>query len=106
MTAMLQILVWVALKLLLIAFGLLYAGLVLMTYRTDGPHYQPRFDRRDPARSAERLLVWLGVKTLAGVLRLGRAFFTLLAETSADLGEEYVRRHPHGALATFRSRFL
>jgi hypothetical protein len=93
-------------KLLLVGFAAVYIGLVLMSYRVDGPHCPLRLDLRGPARSAERLLIWLGVKTLAGVLRLGRAFFALLAETSADLGEEYVRRRPHGGLAAFRSRFL
>jgi len=42
-----------------VAGGVLYFGLVLMAYRTDGPSAPLTLDLSDPARSAERLLVWL-----------------------------------------------
>ncbi len=95
-----------AVKLLLVAFGVLYVGLVLMTYRTDGPRYPLRIDLSDPARSAERLLLWLGVRALDGVLRLGRAMLDVLSETSAQVGEWYISRRSVKVQSEFRSRYL
>src|ERR1039458_6745885 len=51
------------------AAGAIYTGLVLTSYRINGPHYRPHFSVYAPAVSAERLLVWLGVKTLAVTIR-------------------------------------
>ncbi len=61
MLPMVKILFWITLKLLLVAFGAIYLGLVGVTYRTDGPCFPLRTNRGDPARSAERFLVWFGV---------------------------------------------
>ena len=63
------------LKLALLAGAALYAGLVLMSYLTDGPHLRPRVDWRDPAHSAERLAVWLGVKALTLAVRVANPDF-------------------------------
>ncbi len=57
MHPLVKILFWVTLKVLLAAFGLIYLGLVGMTYRTVGPSYPLRISLGDPARSAERVLV-------------------------------------------------
>jgi len=48
------------------ARGALYAGMVLMKYRTVGRCYRLNLELRDPARSAEHLAVWLGVKVFGG----------------------------------------
>ncbi len=79
-------------NLAILAGGILYAGLVLMSYRTEGPHYRVRFDSKDPARSAQRLLVWLGVKALAFVMRVGIPILGMLSEASAVVGEWFLRR--------------
>jgi hypothetical protein len=77
-----------------------------MSYRTNGPHYRPHVNLHEPARSAERLLVWLGVKILAFALRLGVPVFGMLSEASAEVGEWYLRHRDPEALASFRSRFM
>jgi hypothetical protein len=94
------------LKLLIVAGVALYAGLVLMSYRTDGPHLPLKVGLADPARSAERLAVWLGVKIVATALRGASAVFNILAEASADVGEWVIRHRSAEAQATFRSRFM
>jgi hypothetical protein len=95
-----------ALELLLVAGAIFYGGLVLMTYRTDGPCSQLRLELGNPARSAQRLLVWLGVKTVAFVLRALQLAFNMLSETSAEVGEWFLRRRNPEVQAAFRSRFL
>ena len=106
MFLVLHIVFWTVLKFLLAALGVLYAGLVLMAYRTEGPRFQLRLDWQDPFRSVPQLLVWLGVRALAAIVRIGSGTWDMLSEASADLGERYV--HPRGpeAEAIFRSRFL
>jgi hypothetical protein len=80
------------LKLAVVAGAALYTGLVLMNYRTDGPHVRPRVDLRDPAHSAERLAVWLGVKALALAVRVATKIFGMLSEASAEVGEWFLDR--------------
>jgi hypothetical protein len=82
------------LKLALLAGAALYAGLVLMSYLSDDPHFRPRVEWRDPAHSAERLAVWLGVKALALAVRVVTPIFGTLSEASADVGEWFVS-HRH-----------
>jgi len=95
-----------ALKLLLLSFAVLYAGLVIMTYRTNGSRYRPDLNGRDPARLLEGLAIWLGVRAVAAVLRFGRRLFEMLSETSADLGEWFIRRQSRHVQESVRSRFL
>jgi len=106
MFLVLQVVFWTVLKFLLAALAFLYAGLVLMAYRTEGPRFQLRVDWQDPFRSAPQLLVWLGVRALAAIVRLGSSTWEILSETSADLGEWCIRRRGPRAEAIFRSRFL
>jgi hypothetical protein len=94
------------LKLAILAGGVLYARLVVMSYRTNGPHYRLRIDPKDPARSAERLLVWLGVKALALGARIAVPLFGMLAEASAEVGEWFLRHRTPQTQASIRSRFL
>ena len=93
-------------NLAILAGGILYAGLVLMSYRTDGPHYSVRFNSKDPARSAQRLLVWLGVKALAFAVAIGVPILGMLSEASAVVGEWFLRRANPETLAATRSRFM
>lgn len=84
-----QLLTWLA-----FAPGALYAGMVLMRYRTEGPHYRFSFQLQDPARSVQGLVVWLGVKALGGCLRIARLIWNILLEASVEVGESYIRIRP------------
>jgi hypothetical protein len=106
MVLMLKMLFWGALKLLLVAFVALYVALVLMTYRAEGPSYGLELDPRDPARSAQHLLVWLGVRALGIIIRVGRSAFETLYEASAEVGEWVISRSGSEVQAAFRSRFF
>ncbi|MGD0922997.1 MAG: hypothetical protein ABSA70_14735 [Terriglobia bacterium] len=106
MFLVLHVVFWTVLKFMLAALAFLYAGLVLMAYRTEGPRFQLRADWQGPFRSAPQLLVWLGVRALAAIVRIGTGTWDMLSEASADLGEWYVRRRGPEAEAIFRSRFL
>jgi hypothetical protein len=106
MLAMISLVLAGLLKLLVVAGAAVYAGLVLMSYRTDGPHSALRLDLFDPARSAERLVVWLGVKAVAAVLRIGGGLFGALSEASAEVGEWFIRRRDPEVQAAVRSRFM
>lgn len=106
MLAMISAILGGVLKLLLVGGVVVYAGLVLMSYRTDGSHSELRLELSDPARSAERLLVWLGVKAVAAVLRIARGLLDALSEASAEVGEWFIRRRDPEVQAAVRSRFM
>ncbi len=92
---------------LLLGGGLVvYLGLVLMIYATDGPRYRARFDPQSPFRSVERLLLWLGVKIVATVLQALKAATSIFAEASAEVGEWLITRRSPKAQAEFRSHVL
>ena len=83
------------LKLAFLAGVALYAGLVLMSFRTEGAHLRPQVDLRNPAHSAERLAVWLGVMALALAKRGTAKVFGMLSEASAEVGEWFLRLRHH-----------
>ena len=93
-------------RLLLFAAAAVYAGLVLMTYSTDGPRYRPRLRLADPLRSFERLLVWLGVKAIVVLIAAFRTALATLSEASAEVGEWVMDHRSQQDPASFRSRFL
>jgi hypothetical protein len=70
----------------------LYASLVLDTYRSEGRNFRLRVLWRDPARSGLYFLVWLGLHFLDVLLRLARQSMDTLTEASAEVGEWYLRR--------------
>ena len=80
------------LKLILLGLVALYAVLILMTLRTEGTHCPLRIAPHNPARSAGRLLVWLGLRTAAAVLSALEAGLNILEDTSADVGEWMLHR--------------
>ena len=82
-------------KLASLAGTALYAGLVLVNYRTEGSHLRPRVDWRDPAHSAKRWAVWLGVMAFAVVAHVASRIFTMLSEASADVGEWFLSHRHH-----------
>ncbi len=106
MTTIEKTLFWWTFKLLWGASGVLYAVLVLMSYATEGRRYRLQLELENPARSAASLLIWLGVKAVAAILSVGRSVLEILSETSADVGEWFIRRRGPEVDAMFRSRFL
>jgi len=90
---------------LMVAAAALYAGIVLMRYRTEGPRYRLNFNLQEPARSTQQLGVWLGVKVLGGCVRIARSILNTLLEASAEVGEWLMRRSPT-VQESIRSRFL
>jgi hypothetical protein len=95
-----RLLTWLA-----VAAGALYAGMVLMRFHTDRPHYRLSFELRDPGRSVEHLVIWLGVKVLEGCLRIASSILNILLEASAEVGEWFIRLSP-AVRESVRSRFL
>ena len=83
----------------------LYAGVVLMRYRTDGPYYHLSFELQDPGRSLQHFVVWLGVRVLEVCLRIAKAVLNVLLEASAEVGEWFIRLNPT-MQESVRSRFL
>jgi len=82
------------LELAVLAGAALYAGLVLTNYRTEGAQIRPRVDFHDPTRSAERLAVWLGIRSLELAVRVGTPVFGMLSEASADVSDWFLS-HRH-----------
>jgi hypothetical protein len=101
-----QWLVWTAVKLGLITSGLFYGFLVLTTYAREGPAYRLHLELADPARSAERLLIWMGIKVAAAIAWAAKLILDLLYEASADVGTWVVSKSSAQVQARVRSRFL
>jgi len=97
---------WTGLKLALALTMVFYTAVVFTSYSTEGRRYRVKWDPARPARSVERLAVWLGVRTIATTAHASRAIFDTLAETSADVGEWFIRRQGPDAEARFHARFL
>jgi len=74
-------------KLVLAGVAVLYFGLVLIAWRTEGAHGRVRFDWEDPARSGKQLLVWIGAKAISAVLKAVKAILDILEDASADVGD-------------------
>ena len=101
-----QWLFWGAVKLGLIASGLFYGVLLLTTYSKEGVDYRLDLELADPARSAEHLLIWVGVKLVAAIGRAARPILDVLYEASADVGTWVVSKSSAQVQARVRSRFL
>jgi hypothetical protein len=78
---------WSGMNLLILGALLFYAGLVTVVYLTGGRHHDPPFNWRDPARAAQDLLIWVGVKVVGVVVRVAKPAYEMFADTSAELGE-------------------
>jgi hypothetical protein len=77
-------------KLALLSGAAFFSGLVVISYRSDRAPVFPQFDLRDPARSAQRLAVWLGVRALVLGLRAANRMLAILAEASAEVGDWFL----------------
>lgn len=89
---MMRVLFLDMLKFFLTGMAVLYAALVVMTLRNEGTQYELKLDPNDPARSAERLAVWLGVRVVAAFMAVGKVCLNILEDTSADVGEWVLNR--------------
>jgi hypothetical protein len=106
MSEMAVLLAGVAAKLLLMAAGAFYALLVLSTYAREGPNFQLRLRSNDPARSAERLLIWAGIMMILAIVRAVRSILNVLYQASADVGTWVVSKSSAQVQARVLSRFL
>ena|SRR6516162_245718 len=106
MSEMAVLLAGVAAKLLLMAAGAFYALLVLSTYAREGPNFQLRLRSNHPARSAERLLIWAGIKMILAIARAVRSILNVLYQASADVGTWVVSKSSAQVQARVLSRFL
>jgi hypothetical protein len=82
----------------------LIVGRVLITYGANETLDRPRFDAKFPAASAEQILIWLGVVVFSWSLRRVARTYVMLAETSATVGEWYLRRYAPNTLAALHPR--
>jgi hypothetical protein len=105
MNEMVLMLVGVVVKLLVIAAGVLYGSLVVTTYAKQGPDLPLRLEFGDAPRSAERLLIWMGVRVTAAMVRAFRWILELLYEASADVGAWAVSKSNPRVQAHVSSRF-
>ena len=78
------------LELTLLGVTAFYAGFVLLSYITYGPRPRPQFDLRNPARSAENLVVWAGIKLVALLVPVGKPVLAMLSEASAEVGDWFL----------------
>lgn len=83
-----------------------YVGMVIMGYATEGPRYHFRFDASRPASSLKRVLVGLGVRFAAGIMRVSERAMNPLYEASAQIGDWVAERTSHETQERFRSRFM
>ena len=105
MAESMPVLVDLGFKLTLVVVGFAYGTAVLITYITVGPNFRPRLDGQNLGASLKGILVWIGVKSLAGVLTALRRLFSLLYEASAEIGLWFLSRRDTTARATIRSPF-
>ena len=85
------------LKLVLLAASVLYAGLVVVSYRRTGPKYvhRPIFVTRH-MRPSVGPCGW-GVMVLTLAVRMATPIFEMLSEASAEVGEWVLSRRHHEA---------
>jgi len=106
MRAVIDMIGWQVFSIVSITGAVAYVGLVIVGYFTEGPHYQFRLDLAYPFRSAERLLVGIGVRTTVLILRTASALVAPLIEASAQVGEWIIQQCSAETQARYRSRFI
>lgn len=83
------------LDLTLLSVAAFYAGFVLLSYITYGPRPRPQFDLSEPARSAENLIAWAGIKLVALLVPVGKPVLAMLSEASAEVGDWFLSNLRH-----------
>lgn len=106
MIAMIGMVGWQIIYVLAVASALLYTGLVILGYATEGPNYQMKFDLGDPIWSTERLFVGIGVRALSAFLYAAGVLLDPLFEASAEIGEWLTNLGSAETQARYRSRFI
>ena len=97
---------WELINILGVLSLMAYIGLVITAYATEGPRYRFKFDARQPGGSIKRLLVGLGVRFAAGVVKILELALNHLYEASAEVGDWVAERSSPETQERFRSRFL
>ena len=78
------------LDLTLLGVAAFYAGFVVLSYITYGPRPRPQFELHSPARSAENMVVWAGIKLVALLVPVGKPVLAMLSEASAEVGDWFL----------------
>ena len=80
----------IVLKLILLGVGILYLFRVLWLYHSGGAKAPLKLTWSDPARSAEGLVIWLGLQVTDKVWSGARWAIHVLEDASADVGEWFL----------------
>jgi hypothetical protein len=83
-----------------------YIVLVFLGYASEGPNYEIRLDTRRPVMTARRILVGLGVRFAARMLRIGQFLLNPLFEASAEVGDWFADHASPEVRERIRSRFI
>src|SRR5579872_5349048 len=78
-----------------IAGAAFYGTYVFLLYFAQGTRPRPEIDLSKPARSAEDLAVWMGVRLVAVGVRAGKPVLSMLSEASADVGDWFLNNLNH-----------
>lgn len=89
-----------------IAGSSLYAAVVAVGYASEGPEYKIHFDSEHPVRSAQRLVVGVGVRFVAAVVGKIQTLLDFLFEASAEVGDWLLNRSSSKLQERLRSRFI
>ena len=95
-----------AINVVVASLTMAYIVLVFLGYATEGAHYEIRFDARRPVMTAKRLLVGLGVRFAAWMLRIGQLLLDPLFEASAEIGDWFADHAGQEIRESIRSRFI
>jgi hypothetical protein len=95
---------WSGVNLLIVGAILFYVGMVTVVYLTGGLDHALRINWRDPARAAQNLLIWVGVKVMGVIVRVAKPAYEMFTDTSAELGEVLLGRRSAKVEAAVWSR--
>ena len=106
MATVIGTIIWEAFSTLGIVLAVAYLGLVIMAYTSEGPRFQPKFDKRRPAYSTMRILIGLGVHLSIWSVRAADLLLTPLFEAAAQVGDWIAERGGPETRERYRSRFI
>lgn len=86
----------IALKLILLGVGILYSFRVLWTFHTERAEKPLHLTWSDPARSADELAIWVGLKVVQELWSGVSWALNVLEEASADIGEWFLNHRGAG----------
>jgi hypothetical protein len=97
---------WQCFNIASITSAVIYLGLVIIGYVTEGPRYQMKWDFTKPFNSIGRVLIGIGVRALALFLRVFDVILAPLYEASAQVGEWLTEQGSTETQTRYRSRFI